>query len=531
MLRRLCVVLCLLSWDGLTAQAEEEPTLVTGSFEPGKIGLHATWVSGRVNKIDEGGQGEREGVQVGMVMVNVDDEDYSEARLDKAIAGNRDYQVTFKKFPPLPMEKKEDEVPAKPDFVFATELTAKTFQEQVYKVTNWTGIGKISDPPYYPVVLFHVSWCKHCKHSLPEFEKAAQTVDEAHQKGQLRHLEAIPKFFVIECDLIPEHKTLCEMYTGTNYPVTKLFRDQHAVHFNRPRMAQTYAWWATHVARRPVSELRDEDLVEVEKQRGPLFVLSAKTDDAISIENWREVALDYIEDYHFVYVKAGSQTAARLPPAPSVGVLGSGMEPLPFEGDLLYHDLAEWVNINQFEAVTDLEPYNGHTLKKSGLVVVTLVYNANTGAGLKTQFDFIAKQLRLGRQFLFATIDVSKEEHGDYLEHVFPLLSPKTAPPPRVFAFSGDGTYWEDPSFTDPTTISKETIESLLANSEALQDGSNSALFKEKRKRVVRFAMSSNLGLAITLGVPLAAVIGAWLCMKALCGGSDDDPEKIEKTD
>lgn len=533
MFRSICVLISLFGWDGVTVLAtEDKATLMTGNFQAGKIGIHATWNNGRVNKIDEGGQGEREGVEVGMVMIQVNGQEYSEKLLDQAIDGDGDYQVTFKKFPPLPGTKKEDDTPPKPDFVYATELTADTFQEQVYKVTNWTGMGQITNPPYYPVVLFHVSWCKHCKHALPEFEKAAQIVDEANQKGQLRHLSAIPKFFVIECDVIPEHKAICELYTGTNYPVCKLFRDQRAVHFNRPRMAQTYAWWASHVARRPLSELREEDVSEVEKQRGPLYVLNADSSDQTSIQTWAEVALDWIEEHHFVHVRPDSAAASKLklPPPPSVGVVGAGMDPLAFDGEFVHDQLAEWANINQFEPVTDLDGYNAHTLKKSGLVVVVLTYKKDSDDGLKKQFDFIAKQMRTGRQFLFAAIDVEKEEHVGFLEHAFPLTSPKLSPSPRVFAFSGEGTYWEDPSFQDPSTISRETLEALLSNAEALQDGSKASAFKEKRKRVVRFAMTSNKNLAITIGGPILVLGLLWLCFKAMCA-SDAEPDKAEKAE
>merc|ERR1712176_1083063 len=109
--------------------------------------------------------------------------------------------------------------------------------------------------------------------------------------------------------------------------------------------------------------------------------------------------------------------------------------------------------------------------------------------------------------FVFAAVDVSKEEQIVYLDHAFPLVSPKVTPSPLVFAFAGEGTYWEDPSFRDPSTISRETIEALLSNEEALQDGSNAAKFKEKKKRVVRFATASTANLVIVVAAPICVLV------------------------
>merc|ERR1719291_1167811 len=136
----------------------------------------------------------------------------------------------------------------------------------------------------------------------------------------------------------------------------------------------------------PLTELRDQDLSEVDKQPGPLYVLNSETSDQASIKTWSEVALEWIEEHHFTHVKPNSEVASKLkmPPPPSVAVVGSSMDPLPFDGEFVYDQLVDWANINQFAPVTDLDGYNGHTLKKSGLTVVVLIYNKGKDESLRT---------------------------------------------------------------------------------------------------------------------------------------------------
>merc|ERR1712066_582295 len=155
------------------------------------------------------------------------------------------------------------------------------------------------------------------------------------------------------------------------------------------------------------------------------------------MQAWSETALDYLnynEDHQFLYLNPGKDVKGRFPAAPSVSVIGTRFDPLPFEGDFSHVALTEWVNITQFEAVTEMSLDNAHALQKSGMVVVVLLYKGEdykTSEGFKASFEFKAKQLRKDQQFLFATIDVSTSENDLYITNTFPLLAPKVATPPR----------------------------------------------------------------------------------------------------
>jgi len=517
--------------------APPAPTFVTVKFQPGGLGLGADWDSGRVDRVESGGQGSRKGVEVGMYFHEVAGQRYSEKLLDSMIARGRDFEVVFEKLPQLPTpkpKKDEEDVPPKPDYEYATELNHDTFKELVYKFTNGSEApDALRRPPYFPVVMFHVSWCKHCKHALPEFEKAAKSLAEAEKAGQFRGYEAVPKFFVMECDVPAEHKAVCDMYTEANFPSINTFRDNRMVHFNRPRMAQTFAWWAHHVTRPPITQVTTEKDMKSFEQAGIAFILNADSSaEAALLKDWREVALDHIEEHHFLVAKPGSEVAGKLPKAPSVSVQGPGLQPLPFQGDMDQDSLARWVKFNQFPPLVELGPYNTPALKGSGYPVVALTYDSTEEMSKpREHFEFKAKQLRPDGQFIFATFDVSREGHVDWLSKMFPLLAPKSCAPPCLFVFSDGDNYWEDPSFKDPSAMSMDTIGALLANPEALQDGSNAAWVKEKRKVVLRFATGSALGAAVTIGGPIILTLLVWMCVKSLMAGDEEAAVTQKKVD
>merc|ERR1711871_619678 len=190
-------------------------------------------------------------------------------------------------------------------------------------------------PPYYPFVMFHMSWCKHCRHALPEFEKAAEMLDaatKANKAGQQKMLR--PRFFLVECDGPSGNKEICDMYGHSSYPVIKLFRDGRAIHFNRPRMADVLAWFANQVSRPPVIGITSKEDVESFKNRGTFFALHlAKMDNKI-LEDWAETALDNIQEHSFAYVSSDAAVSKQFLPAPSANVIGEDLDPLPLKGPL-----------------------------------------------------------------------------------------------------------------------------------------------------------------------------------------------------
>lgn len=67
----------------------------TASFQPGPIGMRADWTAGRITAVVADGQAQRAGVEVGMVIFQVDGQGYSEKVLDMCRTRQRPYILTF----------------------------------------------------------------------------------------------------------------------------------------------------------------------------------------------------------------------------------------------------------------------------------------------------------------------------------------------------------------------------------------------------------------------------------------------------
>lgn len=418
-----------------------------------------------------------------------------------------------------------DDVPPRPDFHYATELNADNFEELVEEVANNTTPGK--NPPYLPLVMFHVTWCKHCRHALPEFEEAAKIVDTAKQGGSLSHLPAPPKFFLIECDSGPRATEVCAKHTGTSFPVVKLFRNHRAVRFNRPRTSRVFAWWSTHAARSAITELESAEHIAQAGQQATAFLLKADFNEHKHIvEGWAEVALDFLEEYNHYVVQPSTEAGRHLPGvAPSVIVKGSGLEPLPFYGEMDRETLRAWVNINRFPAVVKFADWTIGDLLQCGLPVVAFAYNGSD-AGLQ-EFTEVARDLRTSQKYIFTAVNMSDADIRTYMGNKFPLVTAS----PQVFLFSGENSYWEDPSLVDLKGLTHDRINSLMASAEAKHDGSWTSTFKARRKQVARLATGSFVGAVIVVMVPSLAASCCWLCVRELMRGDQLEEGVVKKED
>jgi len=85
------------------AQSSKLPSLPSPSkaaklklvFEPGSAGIGADWTIGLVTIVAEGEQAHRLGVRVGMRILTVDGQPYTESRFDAARDGTESYEVAF----------------------------------------------------------------------------------------------------------------------------------------------------------------------------------------------------------------------------------------------------------------------------------------------------------------------------------------------------------------------------------------------------------------------------------------------------
>lgn len=412
---------------------------------------------------------------------------------------------------------------SKPEYKYSTELTAATFELEVEEVVNGSSDGR---QPYFPFVMFHVSWCDRCKEALPEFEEAAKMVSDAQKAGQL-HLQGSPKFFTIECDTNDEVKEMCSRHTGTSFPKLKLFRDKRAITFNRPRVASTIAWWSTHASRHIVVQLTEDSHLKQYRESGySVFVLNTATNLALE-KLWFELALDFVEDYRFALVRPSDKVAKKMPKAPGLAVFGEGLKPLPFDDEFDEEPMRAWIGYNRFPEVSELNWNNGYELATSSFPVVTLVYRQdNATSSLLREFDAKAKEMRTNGGYLFARVNLSNKDSAELVEKKYPLVSWVIKTPPVIFIFQ-DEIYWEDPTLTKVNDIDVARLSALMQSADARQDGSSLAFVKEKRKMLYRVASGSTTGFVTIMSIFPMLFYCCFSCFRHLC--ASDEPAAVGK--
>lgn len=385
-------------------------------------------------------------------------------------------------------------------------------------------------PAYAPFVMFHMPWCDHCRRTIPELEEAAERVQRAAREGQLRQYPALPKFFTLSCDQEGAN-SICQEHAGKSYPSLIVFRDQRAIRFKRPRLANVISWWTFRVTRPAVLMMHSRDEYDGYGAHELIFLLHVQSEkDTSTLRAWEQIALDYLDQYTFFYTVSGSPLANSLSHTPSVYVkapASMGLAPLPFNGPLERNSLRAWVNFNQFQPVIDLNPYTLGDVRRSGLTVVTLVHGPGaSGKRAISSFQKKVAELRPSGKYLFAAVNTSDEDNQQLLSHQFPLLSPTVSTLPRIFAFASEGEqmrYWEDPALPSIDALTDGDIDALLSDVEAMQDESASAWMKEKRKIYMRFALRSWTTLTLAVAIPCVAVFLCWKCCQALCSSEMSD--------
>jgi len=422
---------------------------------------------------------------------------------------------------------------------YIEELTAETFMEKVVKVANGT-----DNPLYAPFVMFHMPWCDHCQKTIPELEETAEKVAKVAEQGQLRQYPAVPRFFMLSCAAKGTDE-ICDNHTGKSYPSLVIFRDRRALKFNRPRLASVITWWTFRVTRPAVLATKSRAFVDSTAEQEVVFLLHLRSEsgsDAHLLRFWEHLALDYIEQYSFLYTVDDTPLGKSLGAVPSVHVLGPallGLQPLPLEGPLDRASLKAWVNYNQFPPVTAVSPWAFGEMRRSELTVVTLVHAGNAMARrARKEFEEKAVELRKNGKYLFSTLNSTDEDNAYFLSSTFPLLAPSVNPLPRIFAFSAAGgrlRHWEDPEFPSVDRLTIEAIEGLLSSPEAYHDESLASWVKERRKLVYRFASRSWTSLLLAVSIPSLSCLFIYACcqavFQALCAPDEPMGEEVGKHD
>lgn len=436
-------------------------------------------------------------------------------------------------------EKKKNKFP------FLVELPdAEAFDEQVRRVAkadqSFSGNMDMSKrPPYAPLVLFHMPWCKHCQATLPELNKASANLEKAAKAGQFQHSWALPKLFTFSCEA-PGGKAVCDEFCGTNFPTILLFRNQRTVLFNRPRTEQVLTWWIHRVSRHPVTMVQSMEHVNSYASHETTFILSLPQKDMqdnSKVEILSDIAIDYLDKFFFFITEENSEVGKKMGKAPSMTVRGPPqleLSPLPFKEEFSRESVQDWVTYNQFAAVIKITPWSFHDLRSTGYTVVVFAHARGKQAAKQRQMwaDKVA-ELRSNGKYLFGVINASDSDSADLFKNYFPLLAPSVTSMPKIFAFHSTATstmkYWEDPEFSSFGDLTLEKIDTFLATRENLQEPTTAHWFKEKRKLYIRYAGRDTTSMITAVALPLCILGICYMCVKTICGPDDEEESKSHK--
>jgi len=415
-------------------------------------------------------------------------------------------------------------------FEYATEMDADSFVEKVESVANYS-----LKPLYIPFVMFHVSSCQYCKHTLPEFEHAGAMVHKAKQDGNLNGLPAELKFFTFQCDKSPEHRRVCDQHPGAGLPMLKVFRDQHELTFPGERWAKKIAEWAVHVSRPALLNAQTKKDVDKYSEGGVVFLMKADAaEDKILLRAWNDLAYKHIEDTFFCVVPAGADAdvASMFQPGQSVTVYGKGVEALPYDGTLTEKSLQKWVNLNQWKVVVPMTSENSLKLMQSGRIVVAYAYKFQRGMQLDDvdpKFKEKALEMRQSGKYIFASIDAYRRDNAGFLSRVFPA-----AAVPSMFVFVGNVTlksdilYWESPTLR-PSGLNYYALEDLMADNWARHDNGKISTAKAWGKWFYRFGTGTFTGFFLVIFCPFIVGLMLYCCLRELWASDDDIRPALEK--
>jgi len=380
-----------------------------------------------------------------------------------------------------------------------------------------------------------VSWCQHCQHTLPEFEHAAKMIDQASKEGNIKGLELPPKFFILQCDLSPAERKICDRHPGSGLPMLKMFRDKHVLQFTLERWAKKIAEWAVHTSRPVLLEIKTEKEMEKHKDTGNVVFLikDAAITDAKSpvLQTWLDLAFEHIEDTFFCVVPSDSEVAKLMPPGPSVHAYGNDVEVLPLQGLVTDEGaLRRFVKLNRWKVVTTLTAELGVKMMKEQQNIVVQTYASSLAlrrTGGDVSFRAKAAEMRQSGKLLFASLDTSKRENSRFLSKMFPAVSV-----PSIFIYSGNTTlksellYWEDPLLDHADFLSLDRLEVLMADDWNRHDDSTESWIKAWRKWIYRLGSGSTAGFVLCVVIPIVVILMLFCCIRELFKPDEDFMQK-----
>jgi len=253
-------------------------------------------------------------------------------------------------------------------------LFARSAPEAVVTLTSNNFDQFLSDNKA-ALIEFYAPWCGHCKSLAPEYEKAAQKLQD---RVPLAKVDATVE------------RALAERFEVRGYPTLKFFRGGKPEEYTGGRTEQTIIDWVDANTGPAVTTVSESELETLKQQKPTIFALYAEKDSEFYAvyDKFADTNRDLGK---FVHVKDSSNklTAFR-----------KNEDPVTYEGAADLTDMGKWIND---EALPLFGPINGDNYSRyqsRSADLTWVVASPEDGQKLAASIREVAKKFRSTNSFV-----------------------------------------------------------------------------------------------------------------------------------
>lgn len=381
------------------------------------------------------------------------------------------------------------------------------------------------------LIMFHVSWCKVCQRSFPEFAQASVTMDSAQpDKGV--------DFAHVDCEA---DKPLCQRYAVKGYPTIKLFSADESIeprNYRGIKKEHGFVKFIERMTKDPVMRLVNrDDLAEASFNETFASFVAAVPAEADVPVGLSQTANEWMDRHRFgaasslasvlaegVKVPDGATLAAIAHSEQQWGGLGgkaSAPAALAFYTGSLEDAgaLSAWVEASRFPGVWHLQEANFFEFTHANRSAVMVAVDFSEKLEKSTEDAVRSAAAALHESFLFGVIN-----GADFVDELanFGL---KREDLPRVLVTESNFENWIEDIEELRASHLKGDLQALLDGAPILRQGRTTwskieyyrREFTRKTKQAQDYAKQGPKESAIVFAACMGGSFVLWLCWKFLC--------------
>ncbi|KAL1517563.1 hypothetical protein ABEB36_001311 [Hypothenemus hampei] len=292
-------------------------------------------------------------------------------------------------------------------FVFGIGSLAEDIKtEEGVLVLNKGNFQQAIKDNEFILVEFYAPWCGHCKALAPEYEKAAQTLDEKKSAIKLAKVDAT------------EEQELAEQFGVRGYPTLKFFRNGSPIDYNAARQAADIVNWLLKKTGPPATSLTSVDEAKNFIEDANVVVVGFFKDQSSDLA---KIFLDIasgIDDIPFG-ISDNDDVISNYETKDGSIVLFKKFDEgqVTYEGDNSESNVKKFIQTNSLPLLVE---FNHETAQKifggeiKSHLLLLLNKNDESYEKVTEAARSVAKPFR--DQVLFVTIDTNEEDHQRILE-------------------------------------------------------------------------------------------------------------------